>query len=337
MALKGLDPQVAASLAGAGASAAGSLINAGINYGIQKDLAKDNYNYNEMAADNADKRTRALYEDYYSVQAQKKQLLEAGLSPSLAYGAGGGGSAGQAQPKGAQGNGASGLGGLPMDTSGINNAAQIVAQMHLINSEAKLNDAKRLGQEIANADDPVIQRYISEKQQAIQDANNKESDQINSAYQTLINGLVNIGYESSSFTLSKSHGEGESESEGSGWSFGFTDEYGKAHNWNAGANVSIGLTNGGGANFGYGESSHKGSGKNASQNTSTSWARNVSDAITKGGSHSGNKTAVFELLKHFSEQCEEAQHYGYQNRQNARDTYQYRVDRYERNRKEQGK
>lgn len=50
----------------------------------------ENYRYGEMAADMADTRTRALYGDLYSPSAQVKQLREAGLSPSLFYGDGGG-------------------------------------------------------------------------------------------------------------------------------------------------------------------------------------------------------------------------------------------------------
>lgn len=45
-----------------------------------------NYKYNEMAAENADKRTRALYNDIYSPKALLGQYAEAGLSPSLMFG-----------------------------------------------------------------------------------------------------------------------------------------------------------------------------------------------------------------------------------------------------------
>lgn len=65
----------------------------------------ENYRYGEMAAQNADQRTRALYKDLQSPQAMMKQLREAGLSPSLMYGGEMGGSVGQ----GAQGSGAAGI------------------------------------------------------------------------------------------------------------------------------------------------------------------------------------------------------------------------------------
>lgn len=66
---------------------------------------RENYMYNEMSAMNADQRTRALYNDLYSPGAQLGQIKEAGLSPSLFYGDGGG-IAGQS---GAQGAGAAGI------------------------------------------------------------------------------------------------------------------------------------------------------------------------------------------------------------------------------------
>lgn len=63
-----------------------------------------NYKYNEMAAENADKRTRALYNDIYSPQALMRQYKQAGLSPSLMFG----GTPGQGGMSGAQGAGPAG-------------------------------------------------------------------------------------------------------------------------------------------------------------------------------------------------------------------------------------
>lgn len=68
---------------------------------------RENYKYNEMAAENADARTRSLYNDIYSPSAQLRQLEAAGMSPSVFYqgsgsvgtsGAQGQGTAGQATP-----------------------------------------------------------------------------------------------------------------------------------------------------------------------------------------------------------------------------------------------
>lgn len=64
----------------------------------------ENYRYNEMAANNADARTRALYNDFYSPSALAQQYKAAGLSPSLMFG----GTPGQGGASGAQGAGASG-------------------------------------------------------------------------------------------------------------------------------------------------------------------------------------------------------------------------------------
>lgn len=58
----------------------------------------DSYELNEQAAQNADLRTRGLYNDIYSPQALLKQYKEAGLSPSLMFG----GTPGQGGSSGAQ-------------------------------------------------------------------------------------------------------------------------------------------------------------------------------------------------------------------------------------------
>lgn len=94
------------------------ILNAGIGgmFGVMgkrlseqqtKDMADYNYMLNEKSADAADKRTRALYEDYMSPSAMLEQYLQANLSPSLMFG--GGGVGGASMPNGAQGEGASGL------------------------------------------------------------------------------------------------------------------------------------------------------------------------------------------------------------------------------------
>ena len=48
-----------------------------------------NYGYGEMAADNAQARTKALYSELFSPEAKVKQLKEAGLSVGMMYGQGG--------------------------------------------------------------------------------------------------------------------------------------------------------------------------------------------------------------------------------------------------------
>lgn len=67
---------------------------------------RENYYYGELAAKNADKRTRALYNDLQSPKALLEQYKEANLSPSLMFS--GGGVGGQTS-QGAQGTGAAGV------------------------------------------------------------------------------------------------------------------------------------------------------------------------------------------------------------------------------------
>lgn len=94
-----------------------------------------NYKYGEMAAEQADKRQRALYEDYLSPAARIMQLKEAGLSPSLFADGAGGGSMGLEQ--GAQGTGASGM-GLPTGVI----SPESLAQIELLKSQTRKNDAQ---------------------------------------------------------------------------------------------------------------------------------------------------------------------------------------------------
>lgn len=115
------------------------------------------YQYNEAAARNADLRTRALYNDFYSPTALFKQYREAGLSPSLMFGGGAG--AGGTTPQGAQGEGAS---GMQTHTYGINpiDMAQIElmkAQTRKANAEAENEEGtgslgqSRIALNLANA------------------------------------------------------------------------------------------------------------------------------------------------------------------------------------------
>ena len=92
----------------------GGAVQAGLGalnnfFGAQaaEEARRQNYRYNEMAAENADARTRRLYNDIYSPSAQLRQLEAAGMSPSVFYqcsgsvgtsGAQGQGTAGQATP-----------------------------------------------------------------------------------------------------------------------------------------------------------------------------------------------------------------------------------------------
>lgn len=85
-----------------GAEAMLSGINNLLGLGIGNYNREQNYYYGERQAENADKRTRALYADLHSPQALMRQYKEAGLSPSLMFG----GTPGQGGTSGAMGSSA---------------------------------------------------------------------------------------------------------------------------------------------------------------------------------------------------------------------------------------
>lgn len=93
------------------------------------------HGYNEASADAADRRTRALYNDFSSPSAMVRQLEEAGLSPALMYGMNG--ASGANVPNGAQGQGV-GLGQVSGATGNIFSGSEV----GLILSQARLNEAK---------------------------------------------------------------------------------------------------------------------------------------------------------------------------------------------------
>lgn len=114
----------------------------------EKTAREENFKYGEMAADAADERARAQYNDLYSIKAQMQLAKEAGLSPSVYASGGLNGIAGH----GAQGTGASGVspsvfGVNPIDVSQIklNNA-----QARKLNAEATVQE--ETGIERANAE-----------------------------------------------------------------------------------------------------------------------------------------------------------------------------------------
>lgn len=94
-----------------------------------------NYFMNEQAAALADRRTRALYEDYYSPSALLKQYKEAGLSPSILFG----GTPGQGGMSGAMSQGSQGLQTpyAPFSLLEAVQAANIVAQTDKVKAETK--------------------------------------------------------------------------------------------------------------------------------------------------------------------------------------------------------
>lgn len=86
----------AAAILGMAGQMGSTLLNDFLARQTTENDRRQNYRYGELAAENADLRTRELYRDIYSPGAMLKQYQEAGLSPSIMYGGmpGGGGSSG---------------------------------------------------------------------------------------------------------------------------------------------------------------------------------------------------------------------------------------------------
>lgn len=142
-----------------GTNILGSLLN-NILAGIREDFArKDNYYYNEQAAQNADIRTRALYNDLQSPKALLEQYKEAGLSPSMMFSGGGVG----AQPAG--GAQSAGTAGISPNAYGM--SAIDIAQLRLMNAEADKTE------EEANTIRGGNERGAAEIDNLIKEANNK--------------------------------------------------------------------------------------------------------------------------------------------------------------------
>lgn len=131
---------------------------------------KLNYGYGEMAADESDKRARAIYNDFNSPEAIKRQLESAGLSVGLMYGGAGAAGQGRATTQGAQGAGAGNQQGKTvtpngqMITEGALAASQVaknIAEAKKSNADANatntykkdLFEAERLNWDIRNAKD----------------------------------------------------------------------------------------------------------------------------------------------------------------------------------------
>lgn len=107
------------------------------------------FRLNELAAGKSDERARALFRDFESPEARRKQLEEAGLSVGLMYSGAGAGTAGHVG-QGAQGStglaGASGASGNPYNMAGNiqagAQAALALSEVQLMKSEANKNNAE---------------------------------------------------------------------------------------------------------------------------------------------------------------------------------------------------
>lgn len=163
------------AMAGIGQAAANNLIGAGV--GAQ--ARYENYKYGEMAAENADKRTRALYNDFYSPQALLKQYQAAGLSPSLMFD----GTPGQGGMSGAQGSGPSGVGPIfsPIE----------MAQFQNLMADAKLKNAEA---DRASGKGPMGEADLKK---TLADAGQAEASEALTKQQTLFTQLQNYVKEGS--------------------------------------------------------------------------------------------------------------------------------------------
>lgn len=135
----------------------------------------ENYKYGELQAGAADARTRALYEDYASPQALLRQYKEAGLSPSMMFGKGGG-AGGASIPTGAMGPsaavGATTYGMNPIDAAAI---GKTLAETSLIRAEKKNveantditnveKDIKELNLNLQSVDFKMVTAYMEDEE-----------------------------------------------------------------------------------------------------------------------------------------------------------------------------
>lgn len=135
---------ILAILVGAAASFGGIAYQNKLNKENTKETAELNYMYNEMSAEEAQRREEELYNSLYSPGAKMKQLQDAGLSPGLFYSGGAAaGTGGVNAPKGA---GASGIHAPTVnapelfDINGAMNAAKVKSEIDLNRAQArKLN------------------------------------------------------------------------------------------------------------------------------------------------------------------------------------------------------
>lgn len=163
-----------AAILGGAINVGTTLLNNALAENREKSARGDNYFYGEMAANNADKRTRALYKDLQSPQAIMQQLKAAGLSPSLMYGGNMQGSVGQ----GAQGTGAA---GVSPTTYGVNQLD--AAQLELINAQTKKTEAEAKNIDVnTNKQQAEIDKIIEET----------KNEQLKQVYNELNNTLTQM-------------------------------------------------------------------------------------------------------------------------------------------------
>lgn len=171
----------------------GNVVDALANYGTAKAAnqwsaqreavaREQNYAYGEAAANAADIRTRSLYNDLYSPSAQLSQIKEAGLSPSLFYGDGGGIS-GQT---GAMGTGAAGIMGQTFGVSPMN-----MSQIGLQQAQADLLKAQtRKTNEETKTEAGENERGAAEIEQIITKTKNTNLKNVFQEYQNALSEIA---------------------------------------------------------------------------------------------------------------------------------------------------
>lgn len=186
-------------MSGYAAAIGGGLVNGAFGI-ISNELARqreaearlENYKYGELAANSADARTRALYENYQSPEALLRQYKEAGLSPSLMFSGGAAGAGGMTQ--GAQGAGAA---GVNPNVFGIN--VMEGAQLGLMQAQARKTNAEADTLEAKN------DRGKLELENLQENINNTiaktHNEGLKSAWYEYENALqsLRVGYEASTF------------------------------------------------------------------------------------------------------------------------------------------
>lgn len=315
------------------------------NIEAQKQQLALNHYYNELSASNAYNREEKWYNQYMSPEAMLRQYKEAGLSPGLMYDSGGAMGSTTNAPQGGGGNGLSApqLSINPME--GANYAAAIEKTM----AEIKNIKADTAVKENDLFNDPIIKDYMGIKQEALDNADDKENEYWNSACNNLQQQLTAAGVLSEGSTISWSHGEGKSGSESSGKSVSFSDASGKSSSYNVSTSTgeskgnSVGVSAGpmsSGVNGSKSESHSQSNSDGKSSSTSKShsesnseeaahaWAKNVLDSESKSFNKSYNKREAEDILVKFYMQTQQTHERCEQMRERAEKSYKERVDRY---------
>ncbi|QCS35988.1 minor capsid protein [Capybara microvirus Cap1_SP_81] len=297
-----------------------------INYERQQKLLSLQAGVNDQLAENAYQRQRSMYNDFYSWQAQRKQIEEAGLNPALLYGMGG--KAGQSTPNVASAT-TSGVGSPTNSLATTATAgAQLGAQVDNIKADTALKqaDTEKRMQEIWN--DPILKDYYADYITTTNDAYKTWQEQSTQIQNNFIKAFTDAGIRTDGWTWSK--GKTNSGSDGYGyntnWQLNVSTEKGENFGLNidagggisffgdipTGANAKMGT----GGNYGYKVGESVGMGEGHGENWQKSFLRAIQES--QGGNHGYNLRNVdFDYLdnlikslatktKDYEEQCERA-------------------------------